>query len=125
MSQTNIKPGKPRVLGVDQQYPGLLNVEIPLEPKPDTHWSEIFMRGPSDVPFSVSMHPPRLVGSKVIIRPPDDEVQRYVEYIAARVAGTNKNYAEQVEPKLRAQREAAEREKGRSAATYRGSAEAP
>lgn len=109
--QTDIKPGKPRVLGVNAQYSGLLDVEIPLTPRPDRYWSETFERGPSDVPFSISMHPPRLVGGTVKITPPDSEVEKYVEYIAARVEGTNRNYAERIEPRLRAQQEAEERER--------------
>lgn len=110
-SQTDIKPGKPRVLGVNSQYSGLLDVEIPLSPTPDRYWTEIFNRGPSNVPFSVSMHPPQLVGGTVRITPPDSEVEKYVEYISTRVEGTNRNYAERIEPRLRAQKEVEEREK--------------
>ena len=108
--QTNIKPGKPKVLGVDSTYSGLLNVEIPLTPTPDRYWTEIFNNGPRDVPFSLSMHPPRLAGGTVRITPPDSEVERYVEYIAARVESTNRNYTERIEPRLSAQQAAEERE---------------
>jgi hypothetical protein len=109
-AQTDIKPGKPRVRGVNSQFSGLLDVEIPLTPQPDRYWTEIFNRGPSDVPFSLSMHPPHLYGSTVKITPPDSEVEKYVEYISARVEGTNRNYADRIEPRLRAQKEAEERE---------------
>lgn len=108
--QTEIQPGTPKVLGIDSQYSGLLNVEIPLEPHPDRYWAEIFNNGPSGVSFSISMHPPRVVGGVVEIRPPDNEVDRYVAHVKERIEGTNRNYAERVEPKLRAAQEAEERE---------------
>ncbi len=111
MSQTDIKPGKPKVLGVDANYKGLLNVEIPLDPHPDANWAAIFSRGPSGVSYSLSMHPPQLVGGKIVIRPPDGDVEKYVEVVKARIDGTNREYAEQVEPVLKARQEAADREK--------------
>src|SRR5262245_13482501 len=33
-----IRIGKPQVLGVNEQYSGLLDVDVPLEPSPDVHW---------------------------------------------------------------------------------------
>lgn len=110
MSQTAIKAGHPKVGGVDPRAGGLLKIEIPLEPTPDPHWTGIFNRGPSGVGYPVSMHPPELVGGAVFISPPDDEVERYVEKVEEMVAATNQSYAEHVEPRLKAQREAAARD---------------
>ena len=61
------------------------DVKIPLEPQPDRYWMEIFNRGPSGVSYSVSMHPPRVVGGSVVITPPDDKVEDYVEADGFRV----------------------------------------
>lgn len=108
MSQTAIKPGKPKVLGVNGQHSGLLNVEVPLDPRPDRYWTEIFNRGPANVEYSLSMHPLTVSGDKVRLQPPDDEVERYVEQAKRQIEGANREYAERIEPQLRAQKEAAE-----------------
>jgi hypothetical protein len=109
--QTEIQAGKPKVLGNDSQFSGLLNVEIPIEPHPDRYWTDIFNNGPPGVSFSLSMHPPKVVGGTVRITPPDKELDRYVQHVNERIDGTNRYYAQNVEPKLRAHAEAEEREK--------------
>ena len=111
MSQTAIKAGKPKVLGVDPRARGLLKIEIPLDPKPDPQWTGIFNRGPNGVGYPISMHRPEVVGGTVVISPPDDEVAKYVEKVEEIVAATNRDYAQHVEPRLKAQRDAVEREK--------------
>jgi hypothetical protein len=106
--ETSICMGKPEVLGVDPEASGLLDVSVPLEPRPDQYWVEIFNAGPPGVSFSVSMHPPRLSGSTVRLRPPDREVEKYLLSLQERIEGTNAEYARSVEPELRRQQEAQE-----------------
>jgi hypothetical protein len=109
MSQTEIRPGTPKVLGIDRTYPGLLNVEIPLDPTPDRYWTEIFNRGPAGVGFPAAGHEPHIVGGRVRLQPPDAELEKFIHAVLARIKGTNHNYAERVAPRLKAEREAAER----------------
>lgn len=104
-----IRLGKAQVLGVNEEYSGLLDVDVPLEPTPDVHWSAIFERGPSGVGYSLSMHSLRLAGSSVRLRLPDDEVDRYIEALRERVEGTNDQYERDVLPRLRNEADAAER----------------
>ena len=106
--QTSIRIGKATVLGIDREARGLLNVTVPLEPRPDRYWAEIFNSGAPGVSCSVSMHPPRLDGSTVFLRPSDEEVEHYLVSLQERVEGTNAEYARRVEPELRRQQEAEE-----------------
>jgi hypothetical protein len=103
-----IRIGKPQVLGVNEQYSGLLDVDVPLEPSPDMHWDALFERG-AGVPISVSMHPPHVHGSTVRLRPPDNEVERYVDALRARVEAVNDQYEREVLPALRGKAAATER----------------
>lgn len=72
-----ITRGKPKVLGVNQQYPGLLDISIPLSPRPDREWQALFEHPPG-VGISISMHPPRIDGGTVRITPSENEVKAYV-----------------------------------------------
>ena len=103
--------GEPKVLGVNDEFSGLLDVDVPLEPTPDVHWVALFDRGPGGHSFSMAMHPPRLHGSLVRIRPPDNELERYVDLLRDRVERTNVQYEREILPRLRGESEAAEREK--------------
>lgn len=97
---TPIRRGEPRVLGVDREYSGLLNIDIPLEPTPPEGWADIF-RSPPGVGISVSMHPPEINGRTISIKPPDDEVKKYITHIDERIAAVNQFYEAQVLPELR------------------------
>jgi hypothetical protein len=57
------------------------------------------------------MHPPRLRGSTVLIRPPDSEVEKYVAYVDECIAATNSEYACSVAPRLEQERERSERQR--------------
>lgn len=115
MIATPVKMGHPVTVGIHAQYEGLLVVEIPLEPYPDEAWRSIFDHPPG-VGISMSMHPPRLIGSSVTIHPPDTEVERYVSHVRERVDAANAEYDKTVRPRLEAlerQRIAAEEERRR------------
>ena len=103
-----IRLGEARVLGVDREASGLLNVEVPLEPRPDRFWLQIFESGPPGPMWPVSMHPPRLSGATVQIRPPDAELEMYLDRLRERVEATNAYYAREVAPELERQQKAAE-----------------
>jgi hypothetical protein len=106
----NIHLGTAELDGIDPQYPGLMRVRVPLEPRPPAPWLEIFESGPPDVPFSVSMHPPHIASGDALLRAPDDEIERYMQALHARVAGTTAYYNRQIAPKVKAQHEARQRE---------------
>ena len=95
----NITVGDAHVLGIDAEYPGLLNVEVALEPEPDQDWQRIFAQEPLGASFSLSMHPPRINGDRVTIRPPDDQLEKYMDALRVRVAATNADSDRIVRPK--------------------------
>jgi hypothetical protein len=47
-----IRLGEARVLGVDSEASGLLNVEVDLQPRPDQHW--LLVKSPLRWGFSLS-----------------------------------------------------------------------
>jgi hypothetical protein len=104
-----IELGEPKVLGINKDYSGLLEVDVPLTPAPDLHWVAVFDRG-AGVPHSVSMHPPRLHGAGVRLRPPDAEVEAYMDALRQRVAATNDEYEQRILPALNAEAERGEEE---------------
>ena len=59
--------GEAQVVGIDAEYPGLLTVEVSLDPEPDEDWQRIFAQGPPGVSVAPSMHPPRINGGRVTI----------------------------------------------------------
>jgi hypothetical protein len=97
---TNITLAHAQVVGIDVEYPGLLSVEVTLDPEPDEDWQRIFAQQPSGESFSASMHPPRISAGRVTIRPPDDQLEKYMDALRKRVAATNADYDRIVRPKL-------------------------
>jgi hypothetical protein len=108
--QTRISLAKAEVQGIDPDAKGLLRVAVALTPRPDVAWSALFQRGPVSVSWPVSMHPPRLEGGRVRMRPPDAEVDAYMAKLRELVQSTNEQYAREVLPRLRAEAEARERD---------------
>src|SRR6266404_7135026 len=96
-----ITRGQPEVDGVDADYPGLLNVRVPLSAYPPDEWQDFFLR-PVGVGLSMSMHSPDLRGDEVVLRPPDSEVERYVKHVDERIVAANARYEAEVLPKRRA-----------------------
>jgi len=89
---THVAVGKARVLGIDAEYPGLLNVEVALVPVPDPQWQRIFAQGAPDEWFPHPMHPPRISGDRVTMTPPDDQLETYMEALRNRISTTNEAY---------------------------------
>lgn len=106
-----ITRGKPQVKGVNSEYSGLLDVAIPLEGDIDINWAEFF-ENPVGVSISLSMHPPKLSGRTVYIRPPDEEVEAYVKHVDERIAAANARFQTEVLPKIqqKEERDRADRE---------------
>jgi hypothetical protein len=82
---TEIKAGTPKVIGVNRTYSGLLDVEIPLDPSAPPGWVQIFDQCPSGLEVSLSTHPPMASASRVQIRPPDDQLEKYKAHVLERV----------------------------------------
>ena len=96
-----VRSGPPRVRGVNSQYPGLLDVEIDLTRTPPPEWTQGFIH-PSGVGISLSMHPPEISGSRVQIRPPDGELEKYVAHVDERIEAANTYFEQRVLPALNA-----------------------
>jgi len=105
---TPINRDEPRVEGVDPDAPGLLDVRIRLDAHPPDEWMEFFLR-PVGVGISVSMHPPKLFGDEIRLRPPDNEVEKYVLHVDERIAAANKRFQSEVLPRRRREQDAAQR----------------
>lgn len=101
MKWTPITRGKPKVLGINEKYSGLLNVELDLSDTPPREWAEFFTH-PTGIGISMSMHPPKLSGHIVSLRPPDGEIEKYVNHIDERIVAANAYYERQVIPDLEA-----------------------
>lgn len=103
------------VEGIDPEESGLLQIRIDLNRVPEAEW-QAFFESPAGGALPPSMHPPRLVSDAIRIRPPDDEVETYVEHVDERITTANEQYARQVLPQLQAEeadrdREAREQER--------------
>jgi hypothetical protein len=77
----------------------LLDVDIDLTPDPPAEWARGFEH-PVGVGISMSMHPPVLSGATVHIRPPDNELEKYVAHVDERIAAANAYYEREVLPAL-------------------------
>jgi hypothetical protein len=97
-----IKRKSVKVEGADPAAPGLLDVYIELNETPPPEWEDFFSH-PVGMEMSMSMHPPRLEGSDVHIRPPDKELKDYVTHVDQRIKAANERYEREVLPKHRAQ----------------------
>lgn len=69
--------------------------DMALSETPPPEWAQAFAH-PSNVPISLSMHPPELSGSTVRIRPPDEEFGPYVDHVEMRIIAANNYYEEHV-----------------------------
>jgi len=94
-----VRSGKLRVKGINPQYSGLIDVEIDLKPTPPREWADFFSQ-PFAVPTKASMHPPKLSGSMVMLRPPDNELDDYVANVDQRIEAANAFFERQVLPSL-------------------------
>jgi len=105
----NVEMGDPKVVGIDPDYSGLVIVRAPLTPEPDENWRAIFENGPPGVSYSIGRRSPELTYGGIEFRCGETEVAQYRDDALARIAGTNRYYAEQVEPEILRQREEAKR----------------
>ena len=108
--ELHIEPGEPVVLGVNRQFSGLLDVSVPLEPRPPGEWWEIFNAPTVGASFSLAMDPPKGSVSTVHIRPPDAEIEKYVAHVGERVKSANGQYNRDIAPRLRRAYEERQRE---------------
>ena len=105
----NVAIGKPEIADIDPQASGLVRILVPLEPEPTNEWLQVFAQGPPGVSYSASMHPPQIVErNEVMLRCPDNEIERYVTNLRERVEGTNSYYNREIAPELQRRHEARE-----------------
>jgi excinuclease UvrABC helicase subunit UvrB len=88
------------VRGVHPGWEGLLDVRVVLNASPPPEWKNFF-DNPSALGIRVAMHPPELVDREVKIRPPDEQLEAFVEHIDARIEEANRRYDAEVVPSLR------------------------
>jgi hypothetical protein len=105
-----VRSGKPRVKGINSRYSGLIDVEIDLTPTPPREWAQFFEQ-PFAVPTSLSMHPPKLSGSTVMLMLPDNELDAYVANVDVRIEAANDYFEAHVLPNLEAAEASAQRDK--------------
>ena len=104
MAWEPITRGKPKVMGINAEGPGLLDVSVPLSSVPPPAWVQFF-DSPPDVSVSVTIHPPRLSGREVFITPPDGQIREYVAQVDTRIGAANRMYEDIELPRLREQGE--------------------
>jgi len=104
-----IKRGKPTPKSINEKYRGLIDVELALDRQPPAEWAQAFLN-PVNVPISISMHPPKLVGSTVVIQPPDNELDAYVKHVDVRIDHANQRYEHEFLPEIEAARERDQRQ---------------
>src|SRR5687768_5797122 len=109
MTWTPITRGQPDVLGVHPQWKGLLKVRIQLSRSPPSEWARFFMDA-IGVSLPMNMHRPELYGAELMLRPPDSELDAYVQKIDERIGSANTQYEQLVLPRLRAQEERQKKE---------------
>lgn len=98
---------KPMIDGVDPEAHGLLNVLIPLDCDPPDEW-RCFFENPVGVTISLDIHPPRIKGDEIWIRPPDEDMERYIRYVDERIKSANNFYEKEVLPRIIQQQQAEE-----------------
>lgn len=94
------------VEGVDPDASGRLRISITLSAQPPKEWVRFFEH-PVGVEMSLTMTPPRLSGSRVYIRPPDDQVVAYISHVDERIRAANSRYEVEALPKDEADAERA------------------
>lgn len=101
------------VLGVDPDAKGLLKAEIELNNTPPEKWKANFNKSiPSgDISISISMHPPKVRGNKVMIRFPDDELEKYLDHVEERIDAVNEHFENKVLPRIKAKQKKEEEER--------------
>ncbi len=110
MAWTRIeRSGKPRVRGPNDQYPGLIDVEIDLTLTPPREWAQAFLN-PSGVSISMGWRHPTLSDATIRIMPPDDKLEANVAEVDARIAAANDYFERQVLPSLQAAEASAQRD---------------
>lgn len=97
------------VEGIDPQESGRLLIRIDLNRVPEAEWQSFFETSSAGA-SSPSMNPPRLVSDTITIRPPDEEVETYVEHVDERITTANEQYASRILPQLQAEEAERDRE---------------
>jgi hypothetical protein len=100
----NIQLGKAKVGGVDERASGLLKVWVPFEPRPPVEWLNVFGAGSGPI-WPASMHPPDISRDGTYLRPPDEEVEMYINALQQQVDATNTYYNSEIGPELERQRQ--------------------
>jgi hypothetical protein len=109
-----IVAGRPDVRGIHPRYSGLLEIVIPLNFTPPEEWTKFF-ENPSGVSISSGMHPPHVSGDEVFIRPPDTDIDEYVNHVILRIKAANEWYEREMVPRIVAEESAVEEKRNSEA----------
>lgn len=104
-----ITRGHPDVKGFNDRYKGLLDVEFVLDRDPPAEWKRAFLN-PFNVEISMGYAPPRLEGSTITLRPPQDQFENAVAHIDARIEHANEKYGREFFPAAEMAREREQRQ---------------
>jgi hypothetical protein len=108
-----IEGGKPELVGSDPEHPGLLEIQMPLEPVADISWCRIFNEIPPGRVHLLNPHPPEAGSTAIAGKVPDRFLEDYVAEIRERIAAANDQYNETIAPALKAAADERERERER------------
>ena len=97
--------GKPQVVGIDPEAPGLVQILVPLGQAPDSEWCAIFAGPPPGYGYSLGRHSPALFHDRIELRAPPEDVGDYIRDLDARMAATNAEYERTVRPRKDAERQ--------------------
>jgi hypothetical protein len=106
------RAGKIKVIGIDQEHPGLVIIEVPLSVAPDNDWIECF-RHPST--WTPSIHSPEVKGKSIVWRAVKETADKDIKWVFSYIDQANACYErilkEKAEQKEQEEKKRSETEK--------------
>lgn len=86
-----IKPVRVDVVGIHPVYSRLLVLHMELDQTPPPGWVQCFEQAGAEMPWE-ELTPPRLVGSRLILHPTDDNLEQEVAHAEERIRLANQRW---------------------------------
>ncbi len=86
-----LKPTHVEVVGIHPRYARLLVIEVTLDDLPTPEWIGFFEQSGKELPW-IEMHPPQVVGQKIVLNPTDEDIEQEVAHIEERVLMANQRW---------------------------------